>query len=75
MGKDTIYALFFTPKFAEIKNNGAFFDNPWCIHLIGNPEAKPDLITEAVKTFEAKHQVESWESIAIGFKVNSLYYP
>ena len=74
MEKDTIYALFFTPKDAA-ENKGGFFDNPWCIHLIGNPEGKPEYIAAAIKTFEAKHQVKSWLEIAVSYKSDSLYYP
>lgn len=78
MERDTVYWLCFVPKSGPAPSAQEDFDpsaSPWCIRLFGNPKRNPDFITLAVREFETKHNVKSWEELAIGHNVYRRYAP
>ena len=73
--KDTIYYLDFIPKNGQPTGRTTLLDDPWCVRLPRNPENKPELIDDAIRTFEKNHEVESWSDVASEYKVGALWYP
>lgn len=63
--KDTIYYLDFVPKDGQPTKHSTLLNDPWCVRLFGNPEDKPELIEDAIRTFEECHKVDSWRKIAV----------
>jgi hypothetical protein len=75
MEKDTIYYLDFVPKDGRAVARSTLLNDPWCVVLPGKPEGHPEFIEDATRTFEKKHNVKSWDEVAVRRKVESFYYP
>lgn len=73
--KDMIYFLDFIPLSGVPYQHSTRLDDPWCVVTISNPEGKPEIVEQAIKTFEAKHNVKSWTEVAISYKVNGFHFP
>lgn len=73
--KDTIYYLSFVPKDGQATGRSTLFNEPWCVRIFGNPHNHPKLIEDAIRTFEKRHQVNSWRDIALKHQIDALYYP
>lgn len=73
--KDTIYYLDFTPKDGRPTGRSTLLNDPWCVRLSKNPEGDNDAILEAIRIFEARHGIKSWDEIASRYSVNSFWYP
>lgn len=75
--KDTIYWLVFVPRpdVAITANEQAdIWKDPWRIRLSGNPKKCPEYIVEAIRVFEVKFDVKSWQEIAVRHYVDGLNY-
>lgn len=73
--KDTIHYLSFTPLDGREVVHTTLLNDDWCVRLPRNPEGDPEIIEDAMRIFEAKHNVDSWRKVAIRYKASSLYYP
>jgi hypothetical protein len=69
---DILYVLSFIPKSGIAEKNDTLVDNPFCIHLPGNPINNPDYITNAIKLFESNNNIESWSDLAVSYDVRKI---
>jgi hypothetical protein len=73
--KDTIYYLDFVPKNGHPAGCSTMLKDLWCVRLFRNPENNPKVVEDAIRTFEERHKVSSWQDIAIRHDVQSLWNP
>jgi len=67
-----LYALFFIAKPGIAEMNDSLVDNPFCIQLPGNPEKNSEYISNAIKSFEFSHKIESWSDLAVRYEVREF---
>jgi len=72
---DTIYYLDFVPKDGQPTGRSTLLNDPWCVRLPRNHKDNPQLVEDAIRTFEERHKVKSWREIAVSCKVEGFWYP
>lgn len=75
---NTIYWLVFVAKpevVVPAHEKPNLRGSPWRYLLLSDPERSPDLIVEAIRAFEVKHNVKSWQELAARFYVDPVYNP